>query len=183
MTASFQFCPVCACNLEVLSAGADRGRLACPQDHFIDYQNPAVTAFAFVEHDERYLVLERAHQPYKGCWDLPGGFVEAAETPDEAVSREIFEETGLEVDLLSIVGVYKSRYGDEGKWTVDVAFRCRATLDELNLSDENSEAAWISIEEMPQLAFAGERSALEELRASLAPRTAEAPACLHDIKL
>ncbi|HVA18556.1 MAG TPA: NUDIX domain-containing protein [Solirubrobacteraceae bacterium] len=39
------------------------------------YDNPAVTAFAFVEREGRYLVLERAQEPYRGLWDLPGGFV------------------------------------------------------------------------------------------------------------
>ena len=74
----FAFCPVCAAGMTVLSAGQDRGRQACPQGHFVHYDNPAVTAFAFVEREGRYLVLERAQEPYRGLWDLPGGFVDVA---------------------------------------------------------------------------------------------------------
>jgi ADP-ribose pyrophosphatase YjhB (NUDIX family) len=114
-------------------------------------------------------VLERGQQPYCGHWELPGGFVEAGESPTEAVRREVFEETGLRVETPSIIGAYTSRYGDAGKWTVDVACHCQAGPGELRLSDESSDAAWVSIEQMPPLAFAGERSALEEFKLRLRP--------------
>jgi 8-oxo-dGTP diphosphatase len=138
--------------------------MGCPQRHFVHYENPAVTAFALVERDGRYLVLQRGQEPYRGRWELPGGFVEQGETPAEGVRREIIEETGLRVDAPSIIGAYTSRYGDDGKWTVDVAFHCKASPGELSLSAESSDAAWVSIEQMPPLAFAGERSAFEEFK-------------------
>jgi ADP-ribose pyrophosphatase YjhB (NUDIX family) len=138
--------------------------MGCPQGHFVDYGNPAVTAFALVERNGRYLVLKRSQDPYLGHWDLPGGFVEAGESPAEAVRREIFEETGLRVQQPGIVGAYTSRYGDEGKWTVDVAFHCLAPSGELCLSAESSAAEWVSIDDMPTLAFAGERSAFENFK-------------------
>jgi 8-oxo-dGTP diphosphatase len=159
----FSFCPLCGGRLTVLESGPDRGRMACSKGHFVHYDNPAVTALAFVERGGRYLVLERAQEPYRGLLDLPGGFIEAGESPVEAVEREIFEETGLSVDAPTILGAYSSRYGDGGKWTVDVAFYCQAPVGDLRLSDESSGAAWVTLEEMPTLAFAGERSAFEEL--------------------
>ncbi len=140
--------------------------MGCPRQHFVHYENPAVTAFALVERDGRYLVLQRGQEPYRGRWELPGGFVEQGETPAEGVTREIFEETGLLVYAPSIVGAYTSRYGDDGKWTVDVAFHCQASPGELSLSAESSRAAWVSIEQMPPLAFAGERNAFEEFKQS-----------------
>jgi ADP-ribose pyrophosphatase YjhB (NUDIX family) len=160
----FRFCPLCGDELLPLADGPDRGRMGCPQEHFVHYNNPAVTAFAFVERDGDYLVLERGQEPYRGRWELPGGFVEAGESPAEAVRREVFEETGLGVETPIILGAYTSRYGDDGKWTVDVAFHCQAPSGELSLSAESSDAAWVSIEQMPTLAFAGERSAFEEFK-------------------
>ena len=141
--------------------------MGCPREHFVHYDNPAVTAFALVERDGHYLVLERGQEPYRGHWELPGGFVEAGESPAEAVRREVFEETGLRVETPSILGAYTSRYGDNGKWTVDVAFHCRAPPGELSLSTESSGAAWVSIEQMPPLAFAGERNAFKEFKQQL----------------
>lgn len=165
--AEFRFCPLCGDRLVVLEHGLDRGRLACGKSHFIHYDNPAVTAIAFVERDGRFLVLERAQKPYRGLWDLPGGFVEAGESPTEAIEREIFEETGLRVEALNILGAYRSRYGEGGKWTADVAFHCQALTGDPQLSPESSNAAWVTLEQMPTLAFAGERSAFEELKRKL----------------
>jgi ADP-ribose pyrophosphatase YjhB (NUDIX family) len=160
----FRYCPLCSADLAALTDGPDRGRLGCRRGHFVHYENPAVTAFALIERDGCYLVLERAHEPYRGRWDLPGGFVEAGESPLDAVRREVLEETGLQIEEPAIIGVYTSRYGDEGKWTVDVAFHCAGAAGELRLSPESADAAWVAIERMPPLAFAGERSALERLR-------------------
>lgn len=165
---SFAFCPVCARRLTTLTDGPDRGRLGCAEGHFVHYDNPALTAMAFIACEGRYLVLRRAQEPYAGAWDLPGGFVESGETPQEAVEREIADETGLQVAELRIIGAYTSRYGDGGKWTVDVAFEGRAAGTDVRLSEEKSEAAWVELSEMPELAFAGERSALDLLRTEAA---------------
>jgi 8-oxo-dGTP diphosphatase len=164
----FRFCPVCGDELIQLPSGPDRGRAGCRHEHFVHYENPALTAFAFVERDGRYLVLRRAQEPYRGHWELPGGFVEAGERPAESIKREVFEETGLHVETPNIIGAYTSRYGDEGKWTVDVAFHCQATPGEMKLSIESLEAAWVSIEQIPPLAFEGERKAFEEFKRRLA---------------
>src|SRR5271168_795430 len=164
----FRFCSVCGDSLLALSSGPDRGRLGCQRGHFVHYANPAVTAFAFVQRDNQFLVLQRGQEPYGGRWELPGGFVNEGESPAEGVRREIYEETGLRVDTPSIIGAYTSRYGDEGKWTVDVAFHCRASQGELRLSAESSDGAWVEIEHVPVLAFAGERSAFEEFKQKLA---------------
>ena len=164
----YRFCPLCGDKLVQLENGPDRGRMGCQQKHFVHYENPAVTAFALVKRDGRYLVLKRGLEPYRDRWELPGGFVEAGESPTEAVRREIFEETGLRVETPSIIGAYTSRYGDDGKWTVDVAFHCLASPGDLSLSAESADAAWVAIEQMPPLAFAGERSAFEEFEQGLA---------------
>jgi ADP-ribose pyrophosphatase YjhB (NUDIX family) len=165
---SFRFCPLCGETLAPLESGPDSGRLGCPRAHFVHYDNPAITAFAFVERDGLYLVLQRGQDPYRGRWELPGGFVEAGERPVEAVTREILEETGLHAEALAILGAYTSRYGDGGKWTVDVAFHCQAPRGALDLSAESLDAAWVSLERMPALAFEGERAAFEDFKQKLA---------------
>jgi ADP-ribose pyrophosphatase YjhB (NUDIX family) len=160
----FRFCPLCAAPLEPLAEGDDAGRPACPTGHFVHYENPAVTTFAFVRDDDgRYLVLQRAKEPFLGAWDLPGGFVEPGETPADAIRRELLEETGLEVEIERIVGAYTGQYGEDGKWTVDVGFACRLAGGELRLDAEKSDAAWLPVDELPELAFAGERAGLGDL--------------------
>lgn len=163
----FCFCPLCGDGLIPIKSGLDRGRMGCKRGHFVHYDNPAVTAFAFVERSGHFLVLERGQEPYRGQWELPGGFIEAGECPADSVIREVFEETGLRAGTPAVLGAYTSRYGDDGKWTVDIAFHCNASDGELHLSAESSDAAWVTIDEMPPLAFAGERSALQEIKRKL----------------
>jgi ADP-ribose pyrophosphatase YjhB (NUDIX family) len=162
----FHFCPLCATALEPLPAGhRDAGRPACPTGHFVHYDNPAVTTYALIADGEgRYLALRRAHPPCVGDWDLPGGFVDAGEAPAEAIRREIAEETGLDVELLGVIGAYASVYGETGRHTVDIGFHARVTGGDWRLSDEKSEAAWFALDAFPEPAFAGEREGLAALR-------------------
>jgi 8-oxo-dGTP diphosphatase len=162
----FRFCPLCAAALQPIADGHDAGRPACPTGHFVHYDNPAVTTFAFVRDGAgRYLVLQRAQEPFAGAWDLPGGFVEPGETPGDAILRELAEETRLEVGIERILGAFASRYGDGGRWTVDVGFECVLVGGELTLDAEKSGAAWHLPQDLPPLAFAGERAGLEALLA------------------
>ena len=150
----FRFCPLCAAALVPLpTEHRDAGRPACPQGHFVDYANPAVTTFAFVADPAgRYLALRRAHPPALGAWDLPGGFVEAGEMPAAAIVREIGEETGLRVELLGVLGAYASVYGETGRHTVDIGFHARTRGKgpaHIVLSDEKSEASWFDARCVP----------------------------------
>jgi ADP-ribose pyrophosphatase YjhB (NUDIX family) len=163
LSASWRFCPICAAELQTLTEGNDAGREACPTGHFVHYENPATTTFAFIERDGRFLILRRAHEPCAGEWDLPGGFIEAGERPDESLLREIAEETQLEVEIVRVIGAYSGQYGADGKHTVDIGYHCRVTGGELHISDEKSQARWVTREECPPLAFEGERRALEDL--------------------
>jgi ADP-ribose pyrophosphatase YjhB (NUDIX family) len=170
----FRFCPACAAPLAPLPTGhRDAGRPACPRGHFVHYDNPAVTTYALVAgSDGRYLALRRAHAPCAGEWDLPGGFVEAGEPPAGAVRREIAEETGLDVELLGVIGAYTSVYGETGRHTVDIGYHARLAAGQeaadIVLSDEKSEAAWFALDDFPSPAFAGERAGLADLKASRA---------------
>ncbi|MCW3016744.1 MAG: hydrolase [Solirubrobacterales bacterium] len=161
---TFRFCPGCAAPLTEIQAGNDAGLLGCPDGHYVHYANPAVTAFAFIEDDGRYLALRRAHEPLVGTWDLPGGFIEAGEYPDDAICREILEETALEITDLEVFGAWTGQYGEGGKWTVDIAYHCRRAAGTFTMSAEKSEAAWLSLDEFPLPAFNSERLALDVLR-------------------
>jgi 8-oxo-dGTP diphosphatase len=161
----FRFCPLCSEPLEPKPSPPDAGRPACPQGHFVHFDNPPATVQAWIERDGEYLILRRNEEPFAGEWDLPGGFVEMGESPREAVVREVAEETGLMVAPTELFGAFTSAYGDTGRHTVDIAYLCRLEHGEFELDrGEKSDAAWVRLEEMPELAFDGERQALEVLR-------------------
>lgn len=162
--ADFAFCPLCAKPLQRLTEGRDAGRPACPEGHFVHYENPAVTVMGFIRQEHSYLVLRRAIEPYQGRWDMPGGFVEAGEQPQEALRREVQEETGLDIAVEGLLGVYAAEYGDTGRQTVDIAYVARWAAGNLAISSESSDARWVGLDEFPELAFESERRALEDLR-------------------
>ena len=68
------------------------------------------------------LLIRRKHDPYAGCYALPGGFVEIGETVEAACRREAREETGIEVGELRLVGVYSDPSRDPRGHTVSVAY-------------------------------------------------------------
>lgn len=75
-----------------------RERLVCDACGAVHYQNPRVIVCSAVHWGDRLLMCRRAHEPAKGQWSVPSGFLECGETLEEATARETFEETGVVID-------------------------------------------------------------------------------------
>jgi len=86
------------------------------------------------------VLIRRKHEPFKGSYALPGGFVETGETVEAACRREIKEETSLELHDLRLVGVYSAPDRDPRGHVVSVAFAARADLSQLRAGDDAAEA-------------------------------------------
>lgn len=169
MTGDFRYCPRCAAALVPRpSTPPDPDRLTCPACGYVHYENPSPTVQAWIDRDGTYLALERNQEPLRERWNLPGGFVEPGEGGPEAIRREVREETGLEIEVLDVIGIFPSSYGDGPCATpiLDIAYRCRKTGGQWEISDESAAARWFPLGEFPEPAFAGERRALAALRAS-----------------
>lgn len=91
-----RFCSECGALLEVREL-EHRPRVCCPQCGRVYYAQLKVGAGAWIEREGRLLLLRRAREPFKHCWNLPAGYVEADESPVQGVLREVREETGLQV--------------------------------------------------------------------------------------
>ena len=89
--------------------------------------------------DGKVLFVRRNYEPGKGTWTLPGGFAEHTETLDEAVKRELREETGIEVDVQGVVGV-RTRF-TEKHGAVLAIFRCKLAAGEPRSDDYEISAA------------------------------------------
>jgi mutator protein MutT len=104
----FEFCPRCAHRGIKDSA---RGAFRCDECGFVYFLNPATAAAAFILNaDGQVLFIRRAKEPAKGKLALPGGFVDAGETAEEAVRREIREEVGLEMDSIAYLDSQPNEY-------------------------------------------------------------------------
>jgi ADP-ribose pyrophosphatase YjhB (NUDIX family) len=153
----FVFCPRCGRRLD--------DRSACAHCGFVHYDDPALTAFGFVQDAGTLLWLRRAHEPCRMAWAAPGGFVSRREHPIETVVRETFEETALRIGVVGLVGIYQSDEAETGRDTIDIGYRCRLLGGTLRLSEEHVEAAWVDLDAPIQPAFRTEREALAAFRA------------------
>src|SRR6266496_5659440 len=129
---TIKFCMRCGHSLE-LREEAGRIRPICPRCGWVYYFAPQIAAVGIVtrDADEKFLLVQRGEDPGKGLWGLPGGFVELGEIVTEALTREILEETGYEIEIGRLVGVW-SFYNDSKKIAgVAVVYETRVTGGEL----------------------------------------------------
>jgi ADP-ribose pyrophosphatase YjhB (NUDIX family) len=98
-------------------------------------------------------VVERGREPLKGYWSLPGGVLEIGERLEDAIRREVAEETGLEVKPLGIFEVFErinlDRSGRPEYHYVLVDYLCRVTGGELRPGDDVSRVEWVREAHLP----------------------------------
>jgi NADH pyrophosphatase NudC (nudix superfamily) len=108
-SAPFTYCPVCATALALrgeLEDGGLKTRLRCPACQFTHWNNPTPVLAAIVEMPDGRVLLARNAAWTNRMFALITGFMEAGETPEAGIAREVAEETGLTVTSLSLVGVH-----------------------------------------------------------------------------
>lgn len=146
------FCYRCGGLLTPRSHPDDRRlRQVCTICGRIHYRNAKPCAGALVERDGRLLLVKRAIEPYRGCWDIPGGFLEADEHPEVGAAREVREETGLLVELTDLFGIYMGRYSydDGGAYCLNVYYSARVIGGTERPSDDAAGLAWFGSDELP----------------------------------
>jgi ADP-ribose pyrophosphatase len=104
-SAKFLFCPQCGSPLsETLIA--DHLRKNCPACSFIHWGEFSLGVGGIIWQENKVLLVERANDPGKGLWTIPGGYVDHGEQIYEAVKREILEETGLKTEPQSLIALW-----------------------------------------------------------------------------
>ncbi len=108
MTPGYRFCPTCATPLalvEQLEDGGPKERLRCPGCNWTHWNNPTPVLAAVVQYRDKILLAQNAAWPGK-FYALITGFMEAGETPQGGIAREIKEETNLDASEVNLIGVY-----------------------------------------------------------------------------
>lgn len=162
MTRPVPACPHCATPGEQ--------PLTCDRCGWRWYSNPKPAAAVLLERrdgaggEPSVLLLRRAVQPGYGAWDLPAGYLDPGESFEMGARRETLEESGIEVELLDLAGVYHSPPAN----AVTAVFRARAldSATPVRIDHESTEHAWVPRSEadqwIPRMAFASMAAALAD---------------------
>ena len=161
----FRHCPKCAAPVP---GGANP--LECPACGFCLFFNPTVAAAAFVYDSEgRMLFLRRAREPAKGLFGLPGGFIDAGESAEAALAREVREEVGIAVADVTYLCSCPNDYPYRGVTypVCDLIFTASAVHPEaVRALDEVAGWEWRRLDEVTEaeLTFPSIRAGLKRLR-------------------
>jgi len=141
------YCFQCGTQLEIRMRD-NREREICPACDWVYYAQLKVGAAVLIERDSKLLLLKRNHEPWKGTWMVPAGYVESDEDPKDAAVREVSEETGLEVELGDLIHVYYFDDDPRGNG-VSFVYKAEKISGEINLNSESTEAKFFLWDEIP----------------------------------
>jgi len=153
-----RFCPQCGHELEQREQ-AGRLRDACPACDFVYYHNPLPGVAVIVPWEGGVVLVQRKFTPHAGEWCFPAGFVEAGESTELAAARECQEETGLQVAVEDLVGVYS--FDNDPPGGIVIFYTAHATGGTLRAGDDAAAVRPFPLTEMPRLCFRTHREALE----------------------
>lgn len=120
----------------------------------MERKKPLITVDGIILNENgKILLIKRKNNPFKDLWALPGGFVEYGEKVEDAVLREIKEETGLDVEIVKLFGVYSDPERDPRGHTISVVFHCKIVGGDLKGADDAKEAKWFKFKDDLKLAF------------------------------
>ncbi len=151
----------------IVLTGEQSLRLRCGACDRRDYLNSKPCAEVIVSTGGEILLLKRSIEPFLGYWDIPGGFLEDGEHPEDGARRELLEEAGIEIDIAGLIGIYVDEYpGEEKLHTVTFSY-AGAPRGEPYPYDEADEVRYFPADRIPEnLAFDHARHSIEDWRDS-----------------
>ena len=156
--AGWRYCPRCGAELR-----SEPDHLGCPSCGGQYWASSTPGVQGILERDGRVLLARRGREPRLGHWDLPGGFLQESEVPEDGLRREFREETGLEIEPVRLLRIDIEPY--DGRYVFSVSWLVR-DLDsrrEPGAADDVAEVRWFGREELPaEMAFPGQVDVLRE---------------------
>ncbi|MDY6771499.1 MAG: NUDIX hydrolase [Candidatus Nanohaloarchaea archaeon] len=108
-----------------------------------------VAADLIIEQEGEIVLIKRKFEPFEDQWCLPGGHVEGGEQVSEAAVREAKEETGLDVELDEVHGVYDTPGRDPRGPVISVVYQAHPVGGELDAETDAKEVRWFALDELP----------------------------------
>jgi 8-oxo-dGTP diphosphatase len=156
----FKYCPICGTQLLLKKKGGNH-RPACPNCEFIQFRNPVPGVVVVIEKDGHVLLGKRAGGFGKGKWGLPQGFIEFDEDFLTAAIREVREETGLDVEIRSIINVVSNLLSPR-LHTLAIVLLAGVEAGEPYAGDDLEILKWVSFSgPLPEMAFEADERIIE----------------------
>jgi 8-oxo-dGTP diphosphatase len=129
------------------------------------YKNPKITVDGIILSNNLLLLIKRKNNPFKDFWALPGGFIEYNEKSEDAVIREVLEETGLVTRVKKLVGVYSDPNRDPRGHTISIVYEIEIINGKIQSGDDASEVKFFNINNIPdRLSFDHDKIIKDYLR-------------------
>lgn len=150
---SIAYCPLCAAPMETRRVG-DKPRRVCPSCDYIYFTDPKVGVGVLLLAEERILLVKRAMNPEAGKWSIPAGYLDYGEDPVLTAEREVFEETGLQVNVTGVADVFHNPDSAiHGGASVFILYHARWSGGSMRAGDDASAVGFFHPDELPELAF------------------------------
>lgn len=136
-------------------------RFVCDECGTIHYTNPNMVVGCIIVKDEKIVLARRGIEPRKGYWNLPCGFLENDETIQQGAKREVYEETGLEVELENLHIVYNLPQANQ----VYLIFKASISGGKAQLTLESTEIDFFTLDAIPwdEIAFSSNSFAIKKI--------------------
>lgn len=156
---NYKYCAQCRSELDLSGAYP-----VCKSCNITYYKNSKPCVGILPIKDGKVLLSKRAIEPYKGAFDIIGGFLEYGEDPRDGIKREVKEETGLDVEPTEILGIYMDEYGEGGDSTLNIHYIGEVKGGKMKAQEDVASLHWVSINEVPMEGFQNIKDALKDLQ-------------------
>ncbi|MBL7054065.1 NUDIX hydrolase [Patescibacteria group bacterium] len=163
----YKFCSKCGNKLVKKINHEKASRQYCNRCDLFFYQNSRPCVTAIIVKQDKILLTKRGIDPYKGFWDLPGGFLEEGEHPKTGIKREVKEELGVEIKLDKIIGFFIDKYLSAGKdlYTLNVCYLSKITKGNIIPASDVKSVKWVNLDSLPKkFAFKNVIQAIESYK-------------------
>lgn len=171
-----KWCPVCRGKLRPAQI-CGRIRLACTRRgcRYVHWDSPKPVVVCVVEINGKIVLVRRAIEPATGWWCIPGGYIEAGETAEDAAAREGLEETGLIVKIVGLIGAYAPCHDVN---EIILVYKAVVVGGSIKPGDEESEVGVFSQSELPSdIAFDQHRKIINHCFDNTVIKPAELDCC------
>ena len=148
MPGDFNFCQRCGGELSEKEIEG-RNRHFCPNCGFVVFLDPKVAAVVLIEIEGKLVMVRRGVEPEMGRWAFPSGYVDRGEVVEEAAIREVKEETGLDVKLDRLVGIYSLT----GNTVILAVYSAHVVGGILKAGHDAEDASLFPLDDLPPLPF------------------------------